>query len=348
MGFFSIFSQSDNSILGVDIGSTGIKAVALTIKDKQAALKNYGTAELSVDWLRSDKPEAMAEAVMYLKALVKRLGLSTRSVYAGIPTFTVYSSVVSLPVLPPKEMSLAVEAESRKFIPMPVADVSLDYKLLPQEDAGMSSQRVLVTAAPKKIVSRYSELFRGAGLSMASLETEAFALGRALLGKDPTPAMVIDLGSTTTDIIVFDRGVPVVTRSLDVGGTTISIQLARTTGVSLEEAEQLKRDVGIPLSSANQQSPLENLLQPIMQEIKYSHDLYEKQKLDGSIEKIILTGGTAQLPHLAERIESMINVRTYVGDPWARIITPQVLKPALDELGSRLAVAIGLALRGIE
>ena len=211
--------------------------------------------------------------------------------------------------------------------------------------------RVLVTAAPKTLVSRYLSIFQAAGLKLLSLETEAFALSRALIGQDKSTIMIVDLGSITTDICLIEQGVPVLNRSIDLGGLTITKAIASSLNINLERAEQFKRDFGISLNQQETQKGINKTIAtaigPILNEIKYVFDLYQAQ-VGANVEKIILAGGSALLNNFDHYLEQLFNKPTVIGNPWDRVVYPVELKPVLDEVGSRLAVSIGLAMRDIK
>jgi type IV pilus assembly protein PilM len=166
--------------------------------------------------------------------------------------------------------------------------------------------------------------------------------------------MVVDFGSSTTDIMVFEDGVPSFNRTLDLGGNALTLQLTKQLSLPVTAAEQLKRDVGIlpeaPVGTTLQTmkaSPLETIIAPVLNEIRYSYSQFEKQR-GRKVEKIVLTGGSSYIPNLAARLEKMLEVRVLLGNPWARISTPGILQPALEEIAPRMSVAAGLALRGID
>ena len=211
--------------------------------------------------------------------------------------------------------------------------------------------RVLVTAAPKTLVSRYLAIFQAAGLKLLSLETEAFALSRSLIGQDKSTIMIVDLGSITTDICLIEQGVPVLNRSIDLGGLTITKAIASSLNINLERAEQFKRDFGISLNQQETQKGINKTIAtaigPILNEIKYVFDLYQAQ-VGANVEKIILAGGSALLNNFDHYLEQLFNKPTVIGNPWDRVVYPVELKPVLDEVGSRLAVSIGLAMRDIK
>ncbi len=399
MGIFS----SDKSYLGVDLGAVSTKVVELRNEKGRPQLVTYGFVEEAVDLVRGDSPEIKEKIVSFLKEICRRAKTTSTKVIAALPAFSVFSSIVSLPRVAKKELPSTIRWEAKKVIPMPLEEMILDWKILPDggellktkkgidinnEEAeinkviktkdGSKNIKVLLAGAPKDLVKKFVEVFRQAGLNLISLETEAFALSRSLIGNDKSTIMVVDFGGVTTNISVIDSGVPVLNRSLELGGSTITRAIADSLNISLARAEQFKRDVGISLDGTTNQNEIpktiEANLSPIINEIKYCFSLYQSQNLSieknnsinggegfnpratnlnsalfsGRIEKIILTGGSALLPHLSEYLTGLLNVRVYMGDPWARIIYPVELKPVLEEIGSRFSVALGLAMRDIE
>jgi type IV pilus assembly protein PilM len=175
-----------------------------------------------------------------------------------------------------------------------------------------------------------------------------------LIGKDRSTIMLIDIGMLRTNLIVVENGVPFVVRSIATGGNAITQTIAKTLGIPMEQAESMKRDIKA-MQSFTQTGDLRPILailvKPILDEIRYSFNQYQSQESGNGqkhIEKIILTGGSSLLPRLPEFLTQELNVNAYRGDPWARVVYPPDLRPVLDELGSRYAVAIGCAMREVE
>jgi type IV pilus assembly protein PilM len=165
--------------------------------------------------------------------------------------------------------------------------------------------------------------------------------------------MVVDIGSLRTNIVIVEKGIPFVTRSISTGGAAITQTIGKTLGIPLEQAESMKRDIKSmqAFAPAGDLSPiLTILLKPILDEIKYSFNQYQSQEGAGQrrIEKIILTGGSSLLPRLPEFLTQQMGVNTYLGNPWARVVYPPDLRPIIDEMGPRYAVCIGCAMRDIE
>jgi type IV pilus assembly protein PilM len=213
---------------------------------------------------------------------------------------------------------------------------------------GPKTMKVLITAAPKTLVKRYMDIFKLAELEIVGLETEAFSLVRSLLGNDQSAVMVVDIGAIATEISVILDGIPFLNRSIDVGGDTITKSISNGLNIDSQRAEQIKRDFGISTGASTSQIPrvVEFVMNNIVNEIRYILSLYQNQN-EKPIEKIVLSGGSAFLPNLPAYLEQTIKLKTSIGDPWSHIAYPVEIKPVLDEIGPRFAVAIGLAMREI-
>lgn len=394
-----LFTSAKVSYLGVDIGTASIKVVELKREAGRPSLVTYGYIDIATDIIRSNTPETRQKIINSLKKVCSSARASTSQAIAALPTFSVFNSIITLPKMSSRDLSSAVKWEAKKYVPLPLEEMILDWKLLKEEGKEIKESavkvspltkpakrslsfpffgkkeeekevflarsavvfeesekrtpeilRILVTAAPKNLVNRYIEVFQQSGLKLISLETEAFALARALIGADKATIMIVDIGSITTDLCVIERGVPILNRSIDVGGLTITQAIAKSLDINLERAEQFKRDFGVSVDEMANEKGIPKVivtaLSPIINEIKYVFDLYQNQ---GSleVEKIILAGGSAFLPNLVNYLAELFNKSVMIGNPWDRVIYPEELKPALDEVGSRLAVAIGLAMRDI-
>lgn len=360
----ALFKQKQ-SYLGVDIGTSSIKVVELANANGRPRLVTYGYIEQSSDIMKSDTPQAQQHVADLLKNIVKESRVTTKRAVAALPSFSVFTSIISLPQMNEKELMSAIRWEAKKFVPMPIEEMVLDYRViketqaettpLPPDPTGAprraksQNQRILLTAAPRALVNRYVAAFQAAGLQLVSLETEAFALERSLLGNDPSPVMVIDVGSNATNISVIVGSIPLFNRSIDVGGESFTKAIMQSLNIDRTRAEQFKRDFGVAPTEGGEQAPkaLEFVIGSILNEVRYCMNLYQGNQTANKVEKIILTGGSAFLAHLPEYLTRILQMKVYIGDPWARVVYPVELKPVLVDIGPRFSVAIGLAMRDI-
>lgn len=380
MGVFS----SKISYLGVDLGSASIKVAELANFKGRPRLVTYGFSERDIKETREDITTHPEETAMIIKEICQKSGVLAKKAIAALPNFSVFTSILNLPAMAKKELASAINWEAKKIIPMPLEDIILDWKIiselaskgeatLAKTSGGLisseeslqtapgvasfkkifskpkSNLKILLTGASRNLVKKYANIFKAAGLNLLSLETESFALIRSLVGNDKSVLMLIDFGATTSSITVVENGVPVLSRSIEVGGLMVTRAISTNLNINLERAEQFKQDLALDLETADNSLPqiVEKALSSILNEIKYTLNLYQEQN-NKKVEKIILTGGSALLGHLPGYLSRVLNINTYLGDPWARVIYPVELKPILDRLGARFAVAVGLAMRDIE
>ncbi|MBU0707699.1 pilus assembly protein PilM [Patescibacteria group bacterium] len=378
-----LFSKKEGYV-GVDLGTSGIKIVELANDQGKPRLVTYGYTEQYVNVVKSDSQETLSKAIKVIKQILKQAKVSSNRVISALPSFTVFSAIISLPNMSRKELVSAVRWEAKKFVPMPIEEMILDWKVLEEtkqddkpevpdaqdlkskltkdtpinklkQEKPTKSLNILLTAAPKNLVQRYLSIFKELNVRLVGLETEAFALERSLIGHDKSAVMVVDIGGLNTNISVIRDSIPLLNRSIDVGGETITRTIANGLNVDLERAEQFKRDFGMATSEdSSQQIPktIEFVVSSIVNEIKYCFNLYQNQSVGNTkpgkaIEKVVLTGGSSYLPSLPEYLSKILNMRVYIGDPWAHISYPEELQPVLRELGPRFSVAIGLAMREI-
>lgn len=347
MGLFS--SADDNLFLGIDIGDSSLKMVELRKKGKQIYLSNYAFSEnvSGVNFTKIDDINYLAQAILKVKA---EANIKARRVTASLPTFSVFSSIINLPPTDKKNMDAAVAEEARKVIPLPVEEMILDWKIVPGAQDDKEGARVFLTGSPKKLVRRYIEIFRLAKLELASLETETFSLVRGLMGNDPSTVMIVEIGANSTDLSVVQESIPVLNRSLEICGGTVTTALAEKLGLSFNQAEQFKFDLSASLSdSSKEELPqlIVKALAPVIHEIEYMREFFQGNGSGRKIEKIILSGGGALLMNLADYLSHHLNLQVIIGDPFNRIVYPAEMKPIIAEVGPKLAVAAGLALREI-
>ena len=377
----SLFSKQE-SYIGVDIGAHGIKLVELKKNKGRPQLWTYGildkeldvhipNTQMSATYGKSTAlpkpmdqksssdlaPSSVRDFIVnesrigayadLLKILVKEAKVYGRKVTSSLPVSYVFHAILNLPNVEEKELPSIVEAEVTKMISKPASEMQIVYQKVPVKDETKKNYTtLLVTAAPKALVAFYTAIFDKAGLVLQELETEAFALARSLVGKDTTVSMVVDIGAERTNFFIIDNGLPMTHRSLHLGGNMIDELLSQNLGVERVLASQIKKD----LSGVATKLPYEqfmSFLDPLVKEIQYSFDLYLQQTgNEGKIpEKIILSGGACLFAPIASYLAENFPMKVFIGDPWARVIYQSGLKPVLREIGSRMAVSIGLALR---
>ncbi len=378
----ALFGKKTESYLGVDIGAHGIKLVELRKTKDRPQLWTYGIVERELDIHISAKGEKQIgelleektgvsplepkeedldksffqdkridEYAELLKVLMKDAKVQTNRATSSLPVSQVFHTIINFPKIEKKEIDEIVHAEIDKLLPRSVDDMQVVYQPVPMsEEEEKRYTRLLVTAAPKELVAFYTSIFNKAGLQLYELETEAFALARSLVGIDKSVSILIDIGAERTNFFIVDSGLPVTHRSIQIGGNNFDELMARNLAIQIDDVKQLKHDISRFGNGNVDIEPFLSLLDPIAKEIQYNFDIYLRQAGNQGKrpEKIILTGGSSLFPPIKAYLKDLFPLKVFVGDPWARVIYQDGLKDILDEIGPRMAVSIGLALRNFK
>jgi len=321
-------------------------------------LNPTGSAErLPVDPVDESNVAGYADKI---KKLCLACRVKTKKVAVSLPVSSVFHAIVTLPVVKKEEETRSmIRSEVKKFIPWSLEEMALDYQFLEKPTKEATTQKILVNAVPNKMISFYTKVFLRTGLKLEALEPESSALARSLIGRDQSVNMIVDIGAERTNFFIIENSVPIIHQSIDYGGHKIDSILKNNFGVQEDElVEQFKKDLfynlnrqgqTLPESLESQANMFKPVIEPILKEIEVNLEIYLRQagNAQKKPQKVILTGGTGFLPFLKEAIADKFKVKCYVGDPWARIIFQQSLKPVLHEIGPQMSVAIGLALRNM-
>lgn len=347
-----------SGLLGVDIGTLGVKIVELTMENGKPRLTTYGYAESPAGQIDLSTLSDAPRVVDMIRRVCKDAGVRAKKVIAALPASEVFHTIVSVPTpaSATEDLRPAIEAQAKKVFPLPVEEMVLDSVVLDKEllkSAGKSEgkgekekfMRIFLTGAPKTLIQKYIDLFAKTGLELISLETEVMSLVRSLVSEEEGQMMIVDMGGKRTNVIIADGGIPFLTRGIKGGGEEITKALAKSMGIAEADAEIAKRDLGY--GDVALPKPLQDALQPVVHEMRYALQMYADQGFHDhrTVDKILLTGGSAHLPGIDPYVTAALNVNVYVGNPWARIAAPLEARPILEEVGPRLCVAAGLALR---
>ncbi len=345
----ALFSSNKNFV-GIDIGTSGIKVVELIKDGNSVVLSNYGFSEKKIEDVVAQQKINHSYVAKAINEVLKKSKIQTRNVVTALPTFSVFSSVLSLKEIPDKSLDPAIRWEAKKIIPLPLDEMVLDWKKIETSENEKKKNgviKVLITGAPRTLVNSYINIYKKAKLNLLSLETETFSLVRSLIGNDKSPFMIVEIGASTTDISLINNSIPVLSRSIDIGGKVFTEAVAKKLKVNVGRAEQFKCDLGLSAIELTEEAVpkiIKESVSPIVNEIKYALNLF-KNSNNLEVEKIILSGGSSMLANLSNFLSKELDKKVIIGNPWSRVIFPHELTQTLDEIGPKMAVAIGLAMR---
>lgn len=338
--------------IGLDIGFSSIKAVALAKDNKGYKLVSLGAVPTPQPGLVSDSDTDLEAVAVAIKKLFSATKVESRDVIIALPESKVFTRVVDdLPYLSDNELSSAIKYAAEEFIPMPLVDVNLNWQVLMRSDgkSAITKTVVLVIASPKNVVAKYVKVLSMAGLRPKALETETIAVTRSLVGNNPfSPStLIVQLGATTTDFAAVSKGLIWLTRSISTGGMALTRSLAQHFNFELVQAEEYKKVYG--LSEDQLEGKVYEALKPLMDiivgESKRVMQSFDAKYPQNPIKRVVLSGGGAKMPGLVIYFANNLGLEVQEADPWYSIIRDKSLVPKLSPLASSYSVAVGLALR---
>ena len=337
----------DKALFGLDIGFDSIKVMQLEPNGNKQIVTGYGAISFDptaiVDGVIVDI-EAMAKAIHHLFSSQIIGNITTRRVVLSIPAARSYNRSVHLPKLSSAELNSAVQVEVNQYVPVPTTDLYIDYSVLKEDKDGVD---LLIVAVPKKVVDSYLQLAQVLNIEAISIETSISASGRLFLQAEnsDTPAVLIDFGSLTADLTIFDGGM-IVTGTVPGGGEDFSDAIAKKLKVTPQEAHIIKTKYGLGVSK--KQAEITETLDPILQQmakeirrmIRY-HE--ERSGTERKINQVVTMGGGANMPGLSEYMTNMLRLPVRMCDPWQNLDFSKLQPPSTSEKSMYVTVS-GLAL----
>jgi type IV pilus assembly protein PilM len=358
MPSFNIFGigSKPKSYLGIDIGTLSIKIVELSNENNRPKLENYAiltdydlALRNSVQGGAERAPSKVfdGQASSMLRRLIKAGEIEAREINMSVPIFSSFLTVMELPQMPESEMMNAIQFEAKKYVPVPLDSVVIDWSLIGASSDGKIL--ILLVAIPRDLISEYTVIAKETGLKLLTLELETISASRALIGNDPVPAVLMDMGSRDTTISVVDGGYLRISHSIETSGEDLTRALANSLNINWRRAEELKKESGLKVMDNNSQitSVLTPLLDVIIKATQNIIDIYFS-KTKKKIEKLVIYGGASKMPGFAEYLNSRLKMDVVIGTPFSRVVYPEKLKPVIDEIGHEFTIAIGLALKALQ
>ena len=362
-----LFKKEDTSMLGIDIGATAIKVVQLRKEKGVAVLETYGELSLG-PYSNKEIGQAVSptnnQVASALTDLLREANTTTKNCGFSIPFSSSLISLIDMPKLSEEQLAKVIPIEARKYIPVPISEVTLDWFIIPEEEkdiesfesgeadkvaAGKEKQKVLVVAIHNDILSNYREIVDLTNLDASFFEIEIFATIRAVIGRNLSPTMILDIGAGTTKLFIVEYGVVKLSHVINRGSQDITRTISQSLGLSLTKAEEFKREYGVSHESSDP-SVTEAMLLPlgdIFGDVNRVLLSYEK-KSNKNIGTVVLTGGGAVLKGLLSFAKERLRTDVVLGNPFEKVEAPAFLEDVLKEVGPEFSVAVGLALRKLQ
>lgn len=338
------------STVGIDIGGSTVKVVELEETPKAVTLRTYGELQLGpyegkplgevVTLNEQHRIEAVTD-------VLREAGVSSRHGTLAMPLSASFLTVISLPstINPGEDLATRVPVEARKYVPLPLTDVTLDWNELPSLGDKAAPQEVMIAAVENRALEEYRSLLTAISMTAEPSEIEAFSLLRSIWRENDTTMALIDIGARAAKLYIARDGILERLHRVGQGGQEITRRLATELKVPFEDAENQKRsyDRSTP-AGAQIYKVTATVLENPLAEFRRLIEQYEA-RVGSPIGRIVLGGGVAATPYFAEFAQDRLGRQLDIANPFAKVAYPAFLEDTLKSIGPSFGVALGAALR---
>lgn len=353
------FLNTNLKAFGLDLSDLSVKAANLRKKRKALDLSCLDQALIPRGLIKQGKVRKEKELIEFLKSFlseIRKESFKTNYVVASLPEEKSFLKIIKMPPMDPQKAKESVKFEIENYIPLSADQVYLDSQIVSSAERSKDHLELLVLAIPKEIVDSYLNVLKQSGFQPVALESESLAISRALIKKEKTKqsVLLVDLGATKTTFIAYSNSFPRFTYSIPVSSGGLTEAISKNLEVNEEKAERMKLKYGLKRKTDTQKKVFEALIPSLVdlsEQLKKYMDYY---RTHGSpekrgIQKVLLSGGGANLWGLTEFLSAQLKAEVKIGDPLVHFPSKSVknLPNITPEKSLAYTAAIGLALRGV-
>jgi type IV pilus assembly protein PilM len=351
---FQLFRPRSRQLAGLDISSSSVKLVELSGADREGCrIERYAVEPLARDAVVDGNISNLDAVSDAIKRAVRRLGSGIKNVAVALPASAVITKRIMLPAdLREQEMEFQVESEANQYIPFAIDEVNLDFQVVGPSPADPDDVEVLIAASRKEKIEDRVAAAEAAGLKAVVMDVESFAAEAAfeLVSRQlPNGAAgkivaLVDIGASATSVSILRDGKQIYAREQSIGGAKLTQDISRQYGMNMDEAEAAKKAGNLPDDYER------DLMRPFMDnialEISRALQFFFTSTQFNQVDHIVLAGGCAVMPGLADVVAGRTQVPSTVANPFAKMtLSPKVRPKNLISDAPSLMVACGLALR---
>lgn len=348
-------SMGKKNLVGLDIGSSSVKAVELGKKGASFQLLSLGFESLQPDTIVDGQIMELNNVSNVISHIFNEHQIKTNKVAAGVSGHSVIVKNIVLPQMSEEELQESFSWHAEEHIPFDIADVNLDYELT---NKSSESLHVLMAACKSDKIANVKQAIQLAGKQPVVIDVDAFALQNCYeVNYQPKANEVVallNIGASTMNINILKGTRSVFARDASVGGSQYTSLLQKELGLSFEQAEAVKRGQALP--EGIEPRPIQPIIATVSDilalEFRKTMDFYRATASEGdtTIQKVFLAGGGSKLPGLAEYLANRFEIPVEVLDPFRQIdVDDRKFDPEyMREIVPEMAIAVGLALRGVE
>ncbi|SIQ64145.1 pilus assembly protein PilM [Solilutibacter tolerans] len=347
--------NNPTTLIGVDISSTAVKLLQLSRTGDRYRVEHYAVEPLPPNSVVEKNVVEIDQVADAIRRAVDRSGSKTKFAAAAVAGSSVITKLIPMPAdLSEDELEAQVELEAANYIPYPIEEVNIDFNSIGTMPGAADMQQILLVAARSEDVGTRQSALEIAGLKAQVMDVEAFAIENAFALMQPSlkiPAgglvALVDVGASMTTLNILRDGRSLYAREQVFGGRQLTEEIMRRYGLTYEEAGRAKRLGGLPESY--EYEVLEPFRETLAQQVSRLLQFYYASSEYNRVDQIVLSGGCASIPGIAQQVEEQLGVSTVVANPLAQMtLGPRVQAQALAQDAPALMIACGLALRSFD
>ena len=354
-------SFNSNSVVGLDIGSSMVKAVELSIKGKgrDFDLTHLGVAKLPSESIVQGAFLNSSAIVDTVREAVESAKIRTKNVAVAVSGHSVIVKKVNLPVMSRDELDEQIRWEAEQYIPFDVNEVNLDFQILNDGESEESGGQmgVLLVAAKKDLIDDYVQVITEAGLVPAVVDVASFAVENVFTSSfesapDEVVALV-NIGAEVVNINILADGIPAFTRDITTAGNQYTEEIQKALSVTFDEAERIKlggraQDESQDVVPQEVEQAMQSVSETVIGEISRSLDFFGATTADSNIGRVVLSGGGAKVAGFEKAFHERTGLPIEIMNPFSRMVPSSKFEPELlEEMGPALGVGVGLAMRRV-
>ncbi len=340
--------SSITDFFALDIGTTAIRVVQLRGSGDTRSLVRYGSIAVDASTTQADSAAKQNQLMEALKKVIHDSKISTRNVVVGIPSNKMFTTVVDIDRVPPKELAKSIKYQADQYIPTSVAESKIDHILLGPSPIHKDKDEVLLASVSNRFSETRLDLLESIGLNVLAMEPDAFALSRSLIPAGSQEAiMILDMGANSTDLILQYKDAPRLVRSIPSGGNNLLKSAQQNLGVDEKQAMQFVYKFGLIENKLEGQvyKALISTVDSLVFEIEKSIKFFSTRYTNIPIRRIVVTGRASILPDFPVYLVNKVNTSVEIGNAWQNVSYPKSSYNDLMAVSNQYAVAAGLAER---
>ncbi|MGI8672321.1 MAG: type IV pilus assembly protein PilM [Luteitalea sp.] len=345
--------RKQKPVVGLDIGSSAVKAVELKAAGKSFKVVAFGIEALPPDAIVDGAIIDGAAVADTIRRLFERVGIKNRDVAASLSGNAVIVKKITLPAMTDAELAASITWEAEQYIPFDIQDVNLDYQVLsrPPKGTAAGTMDVLLVAAKKETIADYTGVIAQAGRVPAIVDVDAFALQNAFevnYGARDAIVALLNIGASAININVVRGEQSLFTRDVPIGGNAYTEALQKDFQLPQESADLLKRGYAADgLDPAQARATLQMVTESLLLEVQKTLDFFRGTTGADHIDLLLVTGGGSQVDGLVDALHERLGIPVEFLDPFKTVSfdAARFGVPVLSEAAAASTVAVGLALR---